>query len=562
MNQPDRPHIFSHPTYGVFSSPNAESMPTFPIPRLPEVFDPLIPLRTLWADNRYVFLALMPLSPRLNTPPFDVIRSYTVIRHDHGGWGLTLDSSKRWCRLENNLINVAKICLANRNLILPLESQYPLPPNKFGYAATHRSEKGAKLALHKSRAAFLALMAWISYLIIGSGEYAVDRSVWLQNTLIKGGLSYDDVKAITESEIAEFSASYPRAGVIVDYTCRFEHTVRCFIRCHVPVWFFWGDCSHRYKIQLFGQYMPKPEELAGARWREEHRGPRQRQPHLTRTSAAPAAPAAPAPGPPPAAPAPAPPPSDGLSDYTASRSPSPSHNHPLPTPGYGQVKGETWREYFDRRTKIRDHVIANETESEREQRIQVEEARADFAQPGKKGSPVYRWKRNRNGFWIRTPVTRNQVSNTWQEYTNTQKRFDSILKQWDLCKELDSKADVEDEDDQDIYDVFMGDGPKSPRADSIPLPSVDSLPTAPLLTRQEGVSSRAPLPSTPSPSTEGPLTSLETGELFELPVSSSVAIPSWDSAISWREEDTFEMLPVFQVDDPHNLDGVQSNLEY
>jgi hypothetical protein len=151
-------------------------------------------------------------------------------------------------------------------------------------------------------------------------------------------------------------------------------------------------------------------------------------------------------------------------------------------PGYGQVKGETWREYFDRRSKIREHVIANETASERQKRIEVEESRADFALPGKKGSPVYRWKRNKNGFWIRTPVTRNEVPDRWDEYTNTQKRFDSVLKQWDLCRELDRKADVEDDDDQEMYDAYMGHGPESPRADSPPLPSGSSSPVMPSLT--------------------------------------------------------------------------------
>jgi hypothetical protein len=247
-SDPLRPHVFYHKTHGVFSSPNAEELPTFPIPSMKYYFEPLEALRTLWADNRYVFLALVPLSPRLDTPPFDVIRSYNVIQHPRGGWGLTLEAAKRWARLESILIDVAKITTNNRDLYLPLDSKYPLAPNKFGFGVTHVSEKGAKLALHKSRAAFLTLMAYITFLLMSVSETEAGCSKWLHKTLIGAGLSYDDIKAIIESEILDFSPSYPRAGVVVDHTCRFNHSVRLFIKRKVPVWFYWGDHNSRHDI--------------------------------------------------------------------------------------------------------------------------------------------------------------------------------------------------------------------------------------------------------------------------------------------------------------------------
>jgi hypothetical protein len=468
-SNPPRPHVFYHETHGVFSSLNAEEMPVFPVPRMGHYLEPLEALRTLWADNRYIFLGLVPLSPRLDTPPFDVIRSYTVIQHNHGGWGLTLEAAKRWCCLESILIDVAKIALNSRELYFPLDAKYPLPPSKFGFGVTHISEKGAKLAIHKSRAAFLLLMAYISLLFMSVSQTEADCSAWLHKTLIGAGLSYDDVKAIIESEITDFSPSYPRAGVIIDQASGFNHYVRTFVRRKVPVWLYWGNRPSLHKLEVFSEYMPTQDELSVARWCERHRGPRQvvrqpvcqviSQPVWHRMSPEPALPVADSPPP------------DNLSDHTASRPPSPSCNLPPPNPGYGQLKGETWREYFDRRAKIREQIIANETSSERQKRVQVEKTRSNFAVPGKKGSPVYRWRRNKDGFWLRTPVTRNEVADRWQQFTNTQKRFDSILNQWDLCKELDTDTDVEDDNDQQTYDDYMGVDTGAP---SLPLPSASS----------------------------------------------------------------------------------------
>jgi len=530
-----RPHVFYDEIHGVYSSPNAEEMPTFPVPRLGHSFDPLATLRTLWADNRYVFLGAVPLSPRLDTPPFDAIRSYTVVQHTNGRWGLTKDAVKMWHQLENNLINIAKIVETHRkDLWVPMDSRYPLLPHKFGYGVTHISEKGAKLALHKSRAAYFTLMAWIFFIVMGVREYEGQCRAWLEETLLSGGLSHDDVGAICNSELIDFSPSYPRAGVIVDHTCRFNSSVRTFIRRGIPVWFYWGDRFSRHTIELFGQYMPKPEELVAGRWCEKYRGPRR----VIRHPGVPAAPAAPVTPVAPVEPVANSPPSDGLSDYTASRSPSPAHRLPLPNPGYGQIKGETWREYFDRRAKIRDNVIKNETPKEREKRIQVEEARANFAEPGKKGSPVYRWKRNKDGFWIRTLVTRNEVSDRWQEFTNTQKRFDSILNQWDLCKGLDPDVDVEDDDDEEMYNEYMGVNPEPSDTVSLP-PATSSPPVVPSLFPRHIDNSSINTPSS------SPFTNIS-------------ALNSWDGPASWGEEDTFEMVSVsLDHDDTHNLDGVK-----
>jgi hypothetical protein len=267
--------------------------------------------------------------------------------------------------------------------------------------------------------------------------------------------------------------------VIVDHTCQFDHFVRTFIMCNIPVWFYWGDHAARYTIPSFDRYMPQQEEFARARWSEKHRGPRRlvSKPEQTHFSFQPLAlPADPSP-------------SDNLSDFTASRSPSPSCNLPPPAPGYGQIQGETWREYFARRVKIREYILANETPDEREKRIQVEEARADFVAPGRKGSPVYRWRRNKDGFWLRTLVTRNEVQARWQEFKNSQKKFDSNLKQWDLCKELDPEGDVEvDDDDDQFYNEYMGIDPQTPQMALHPLPvALPSLPQQEVSAHRSGI---------------------------------------------------------------------------
>ncbi|KAK6981421.1 hypothetical protein R3P38DRAFT_2808180 [Favolaschia claudopus] len=88
-------------------------------------------------------------------------------------------------------------------------------------------------------------------------------------------------------------------------------------------------------------------------------------------------------------------------------------------------------------------------------------------------------------------LIRSEVEDEWYEFTPSQHSFDPVKNEWDLCKPLDSKANVPDNgeyDDDD--DDYMGNwiDPKPPVGPSAPPSNPPSAPPA-------------PAPSTAAPST-------------------------------------------------------------
>ena len=48
-----------------------------------------------------------------------------------------------------------------------------------------------------------------------------------------------------------------------------------------------------------------------------------------------------------------------------------------------------------------------------------------------------------HGFLLCTRVPRGEVNNFWDEFTDSQKRFNSFENEWDLCEEFDPKAQTD-----------------------------------------------------------------------------------------------------------------------
>ncbi|KAK7034816.1 hypothetical protein R3P38DRAFT_2473874, partial [Favolaschia claudopus] len=69
----------------------------------------------------------------------------------------------------------------------------------------------------------------------------------------------------------------------------------------------------------------------------------------------------------------------------------------------------------------------------------------------KKGARVFMWEEV-NGFWVRKALIRSEVEDEWYEFAPSQRSFDPVKNEWDLCKPLDSKADVPDNGEYDDDD--------------------------------------------------------------------------------------------------------------
>jgi hypothetical protein len=98
-------------------------------------------------------------------------------------------------------------------------------------------------------------------------------------------------------------------------------------------------------------------------------------------------------------------------------------NIPPPEPFSGQRHGETWKEYFSRMEKKREQRLAAEPKHARVSRLSREQAKCNHPLPGRgsKAPVVWHWQADdETAFCIRTRVSRQMVTDIWEQYTNTQ----------------------------------------------------------------------------------------------------------------------------------------------
>ncbi|KAJ3803534.1 hypothetical protein F5876DRAFT_18159, partial [Lentinula aff. lateritia] len=112
--------------------------------------------------------------------------------------------------------------------------------------------------------------------------------------------------------------------------------------------------------------------------------------------------------------------------------------------------------FIQRREDYRLKVIASETSTERQSRLQ-REANADKDQPpGRKGARVYYWDLV-EGTRVRTAVGRSNYEDIWERYGLRQRRYDSVADEWEVCTDFDPNDAPDDygyysdDDDSDSY---------------------------------------------------------------------------------------------------------------
>ncbi|KAK7053076.1 hypothetical protein VNI00_004397 [Paramarasmius palmivorus] len=130
--------------------------------------------------------------------------------------------------------------------------------------------------------------------------------------------------------------------------------------------------------------------------------------------------------------------------------------------GSGQSNREDMKSFFERRGRMRKAALERETLELRAAR-EAREANALYYQcPGRKGARVYTWEKE-GIHWIRVPVGRNNYDSVWGEYSDNQKRFDSIMNEWDLCENFG--ADDYTSADSDTESIDMADMEGGPFVD-------------------------------------------------------------------------------------------------
>lgn len=420
MSSTNRPYVFFVQGH-IFSSPNSSTIPLIP-PQKPisseDMRQPKECTKTRWADPRYPGFPFIPLRPRFTTEPFDCLRpprDQFPIEGSKSAWKLAPATVKCLHIIENDLRLIEKI------LRLTVESPITLPsswerlplPTSFGYKAKHKTYQEALACAVKSRDAFLPLIGWCSFLMSHFHVQIPNRQIdilrWEQ-LLSQVKFSPDYIQVIKASELVDFSAKYPRSGVFIEHSDpHFQQYVCYYIRCNVPVWIHWGRVCNGPPNHLgcLNQYLPLDHEVAAVRAAAQ-------QTHGAINF-----------------------------DQHPAESVGPANSElqfPEPEMHSRQKRGELWHEFFARMDKKRAAVIEKEDMQMKKARLAREKAQEGHPVPGlrSKAPNVYEWEEDEEtGFLLRRAITRSHAQDIWESYSNTQRRYDSILHQWDLCTAMD-----------------------------------------------------------------------------------------------------------------------------
>jgi hypothetical protein len=418
-NIASRPFVFVDNDGSVYSSPNMTYLPA--IPAYADVYNDEIQhpreiKKLRWASARSPHLAYVPRSTTFDNPIFErLICSYRNIRIiREGNWYLlSLEIQARWLRLEQALRWVASAILSDNRVNLPLGFNAGPFPSAYGYLQKHRDESHARYSAMKSRDAFLGLMALCSF-AISTTKPAPHHKPQRWVTILQrndANIQASWIEDFAHSAAVDFSESIGRVGMVAN-VADMERTefIDCMILANVPIWLYWGNKNNppnKYPTRLH-KYLPLGSELAS----------------LQRPLASPNATTA---------------------------------DIKLPA-GSRQRPDEDWKAYFIRRTAQRTKFFERESNEQRSRREARERKNLSFPTPTRKGAHVFHWEEQGDGVRIRKRIPFRDIYEFWGEYANTQKRYDGITDEWDVCTEFDPEAvgpDILDEHDEIANQLYQ-----------------------------------------------------------------------------------------------------------
>ncbi|KAJ3897282.1 hypothetical protein F5879DRAFT_814063 [Lentinula edodes] len=114
----------------------------------------------------------------------------------------------------------------------------------------------------------------------------------------------------------------------------------------------------------------------------------------------------------------------------------PKLRYPRLTGGSFPRHNEDIFSFIQRREAHRLKAIASEAASEKQSRLQREENAKRDRPPGRKGARVYYWDLV-EGIRVRTAVGRSNYEDIWERYGPSQRRYDSVADEWEVCTDLD-----------------------------------------------------------------------------------------------------------------------------
>ncbi|TCD62108.1 hypothetical protein EIP91_007462 [Steccherinum ochraceum] len=407
----------------IFVSPNAQDAPVGFHPNSPcaETGPSLLDIRS---PNRaylqYPQLAYCLYSPSWSGPlldRMDVTERSVEVERKHGRWLMEVTLQQSWVSLELALIWMARTLLSKakggHHTMQNVEfSEFRLP-SSYGYGGTHETERGCRRAIMRSRNAFVPLMGLCSFAIaVYNGKF--ERTWWgtfpaWARALIENGAGHDWVSDLLSSDLANFSWTGYRVGVVVDVdeTELWWDQLDLLVEFNVPLWFHWGTVGSMRDGKGSDHYL-----LANGRPTKE----------AIR---------------------------DAFNPVVLTwMDPRPQ---PPVYPDSGQRPGEDVQAFLQRRNKENEEL--EESAADTQRRLQRIEHSRQFQPPGtsSKAAVVFRWVPSRDAHWsaylLRERVPRWMVQDIWVHYAHTHMHYDGYRNEWDLWFAAEGDVTWDDDDE-------------------------------------------------------------------------------------------------------------------
>ncbi|KAK6988826.1 hypothetical protein R3P38DRAFT_2572887 [Favolaschia claudopus] len=356
-----------------------------------------------------------------------------VICYGEGeGWGLHSDTIDEWRTLELNMCAVAgamnRRCRSERPRIIP----YPAP-YRFGFEKKRYTEATARRVARKSIEGFLPLIGQLSlFFFLFARSEDLRGSNWRSDVISEAKVHpawFDELeRAVTDWTI-------PRMGGVVDLrapkTPHSEHTPRTQMdfllgsiitsEIPLPLYIRFGEisadpreCRSRNPLPLTLEALPFFPDNEEIQYLKQIPGV------------------------------------IAFSEWEV------TNDLCVNYPGDDKVK--TFRKemsaFFARRQAANEARLKTENGKQKASRLQKEAHAAKGDVPGNKGAKVFVWELV-DGHRIRQAAGRRNYADYWEEYSPSQRIYDSFRDEWDLCETFGESPEPESGYDDD-YDEDDG----------------------------------------------------------------------------------------------------------
>ncbi|KAF8831592.1 hypothetical protein HHX47_DHR1000368 [Lentinula edodes] len=353
-----------------------------------------------------------------------------------------------------------RACMRVNSLAIPEDFRLWPYPNNYGYRLRWRTEMDARHAAMRSRLAFIPLIACTSFflhllyhlesdwvdLVVSALEHNA-RLPSISPFLSKRQQEYEKLrrgpfptkwewkeKLQQQTSISSEWLEYfhqildlPMVGAFVDV-----HTSGClpwipvFLKAKIPLMLYWGSINNWSIPTTLDHLICTPNSSIINTLISEQR--------------------------------PYPPPPLPTEGHIPREVPTNKPRLHLPRIDGGSLPrpNESLFDFIQRREVYRLKVIASESPTERQSRLQREENARKDRPPGRKGARVYYWDLV-EGTRVRTAVGRSNYEDIWERYGSHQRRYDSVADEWEVCTDFDPNDAPDDygPDSDDDSDCFI-----------------------------------------------------------------------------------------------------------